>query len=109
MFIPGALDDEFHILDNAIDEFATSLEGFVGAERWFSDDRKTINAVYYFDSMETVHVFARFPRHLEAKENYQKWYDGYHVVISEVKATYGDGKIPHITSTSDRRLTKPSP
>ena len=109
MFISGDLDDEFHTLDKAIDEFAESLVGFVGVERWFSDDRKTKNAVYYFDSMDTVQLFARFPTHLEAKRKYQKWYDGYHVVVSEVKATYGDGKIPHITSTSDTGLAKPSP
>lgn len=41
--------------------------------------------------------FARFPTHQETKENYSQWYDGYKMVISEVQATYGDGKMDHIT------------
>jgi len=24
----------------------------------------------------------------------RRWYDGYRIVISEVKATYGDGRLP---------------
>lgn len=42
-------------------------------------------------------TFSRFPAHHEAKEKYAQWYDGYQVVISEVQATYGDGKMDHIT------------
>jgi len=47
--------------------------------------------------MEAVATFSRFPAHHEAKEKYAQWYDGYQVVISEVQATYGDGKMDHIT------------
>jgi hypothetical protein len=43
-------------------------------------------------------AFSRFPDHLEAKAGVQRWYDGYQVVISEVVASYGDGKIPSIAS-----------
>jgi hypothetical protein len=48
--------------------------------------------------MESVSLFARFPDHREAKDNYAKWYKGYQIVVSEVTASYGDGAIPHITS-----------
>ena len=48
--------------------------------------------------MESVSLFARFPDHREAKEKYAQWYDGYQIVISEVTASYGDGRIPHVTA-----------
>ena len=93
MFIPGELDAEFYALDGAIDDFARSLEGFVGVDRWFSEDGTTRNSVYYFREMETVTTFSNFPEHLEAKTKYARWYEGYQVVISEVTAHYGDGRL----------------
>jgi heme-degrading monooxygenase HmoA len=97
MFTPGTYDDEFHRLDQSIDAYAESLDGFLGVDRWFSADGRTKNSIYYWRDMESVSLFAKFPDHLEAKEKYSRWYDAYQVVISEVKASYGDGGIPHIT------------
>jgi hypothetical protein len=97
IFIPGTYDDEFHRLDASIDSYAASLEGYLGVDRWFSEDRGTKNSVYYFADMATVSVFAKFPDHLKAKEKYTRWYDGYQIVITEVKASYGDGRIDHIS------------
>ena len=34
-----------------------------------------------------------FPQHLEAKGQVQRWYEGYSIVVSEVTATYGDGRL----------------
>jgi hypothetical protein len=39
------------------------------------------------------------PKHLEAKAAYSKWPNGYQVVISQVMRVYGDGAIPHPTSS----------
>ena len=44
-------------------------------------------------------TFARFPDHVEAKGKVARWYEGYQVIISEVVATYGDGKIPTIAGS----------
>ena len=99
MFTPGALDDEFYRLDGEIDAFATSLVGYVGVDRWFSEDRTVRNSVYYFTDMATVKEFSAFPQHLEAKEKYAKWYDGYQIVISEVRANYGDGRLTTALNT----------
>lgn len=38
-------------------------------------------------------VPARFPEHRDAKGHVRRWYDGYRVVVSEIKAQYGDGSI----------------
>ena len=34
----------------------------------------------------------------KAKEQYQRWYDGYQIVVSEVTRSYGDGRLPHLTA-----------
>lgn len=94
-------DDEFHRLDAPIDDYAKSLEGYVGVDRWFSADGTVTNAIYYWRDRESVSRFAQFPDHLEAKEKYAQWYHGYQIVISEVKGTYADGRLPHITNRGD--------
>jgi heme-degrading monooxygenase HmoA len=100
IFRPGIYDEDFHRLNDSIDAYAHSLSGFIGVDRWFSEDKKTKNSIYYWADRESLDQFAKFPDHLEAKSQYSRWYDGYQIVISEVKASYGDGKIPHITNQS---------
>jgi heme-degrading monooxygenase HmoA len=96
IFKPGVYDEEFHRLDASIDEYALTLPGFFGVERWVSADGETKNSIYYFEDMATITKFARFEDHREAKSKVQNWYNGYQVIISEITATYGDGKIPTI-------------
>jgi heme-degrading monooxygenase HmoA len=98
IFKPGTYDEEFHRLDDAIEEFVQAMPGFLGVERWQSADGATKNSIYYFADKETLTEFSRYPDHLTAKAGVQRWYDGYEVVISEVVAAYGDGKIPSIAS-----------
>ena len=89
IFKPGVYDEEFHRLDESIDAYALTLEGFLGVERWVSPDGETKNSIYYFEDMETITKFARFEDHVEAKAKVDRWYESYRVEISEVKATYG--------------------
>lgn len=103
IFRPGTYDDEFHRLNDLIDEAARSTEGYLGAETWHSADGKTLNATYYWESQEALASFARNPHHLEAKKQYSKWYDGYHIVVSEVIRSYGDNTIPHLTPNDRQR------
>ena len=91
-------DEEFQRLDDAIADYARSLEGFVGSDTWFNSDSSQVNGVYFFETMEAVRTFAAFPQHRESKEKYAQWYGGYHVVIAEVQSTYGDGNFPHVTA-----------
>lgn len=94
VFRPGTYDDDFHRLDDQIDEYARSLPGFDHVETWQSTDGALVNAVYYFADKESLAALARFPQHQEAKGQVQRWYDGYRIVISEVTATYGDDRLP---------------
>lgn len=93
IFRPGTYDEDFHRLDAQIDAFARSLPGFDHTEKWLSPDGAVANAIYYFEDMASVRELARFPQHLEAKEQVDRWYDGYRIVVSEVTATYGDGRL----------------
>lgn len=36
--------------------------------------------------------------HTEAKASYDRWYDGYQVVVAEVRSVYGDGRLEHVTT-----------
>lgn len=98
IFKPGVYDERFHELDESIDAFALTLEGFLGVERWQSTDGTLKNSIYYFEDMETLKVFASFENHKIAKAEYAKWYQGYRVVIGEITAAYGDGKLSGIAS-----------
>lgn len=93
IFKPGTYDEEFHRLDAQIDEYARSLPGFVKVETWHAPEGGVINAMYYFEDQKSVAQLARLPQHREAKGHVQRWYDGYRIVLSEVTATYGDGRL----------------
>ena len=97
IFEPGRYDDQFYSLDRQIQEVAESLDGFLGRETWRSVDGKKVNAVYYWRDEKSLEVFSMHPKHLEAKRQYSNWYAGFHVVISKVQRSYGDGNIVHTT------------
>ncbi len=98
IFKPGAYDDEFHRLDKATEAVAKRTEGFLGSETWWSQDRSVLNAIYYWEDLKHLSDFAQAMTHKEAKANYDRWYDGYQVVVAEVRSVYGDGRIDHITT-----------
>ena len=106
IFRPGKYDDEFHRLNKLIDEAAQATDGYIGVESWKSPCGTTVNATYYWKSQESLQKFSRHPKHLEAKKQYQRWYDGYHIVISEVIRSYGDDNIDHFTP-NDRASRQP--
>lgn len=94
IFKPGTYDDDFHRLDADIDDYARSLAGFVRVEKWLSPEGDVVNAIYYFVDRESVSQLGRFPQHREAKDQVRRWYDGYRIVVSEISASYSDGRLP---------------
>ena len=97
IFKPGTYDDEFHRLNDLIDEAARNTEGYIGAETWRSADGEILNATYYWETLDALKTFSRNPHHLEAKKQYSRWYEGYQIVVSEIVKSYGDGAIDHFT------------
>ncbi|MEL6532039.1 MAG: DUF4188 domain-containing protein [Pseudomonadota bacterium] len=97
IFTETDLDETFFTLDALILEAAEATPGYIGKENWVSQDGGTRNSVYYWRDQKALAQFARHPKHLEAKRQYEKWYGGFHVVISEIKKSYGDGALAHLT------------
>ena len=103
IFRPGRYDDEFHRLNQLIDTAARETDGFIGTEAWRSADGKTLNATYYWESLEALQSFSRNANHLQAKKQYSRWYDGYHIVVAEIIRSYGDDSIAHPTPNVRRK------
>jgi heme-degrading monooxygenase HmoA len=99
VFKPGVYDDVFHKIDSEIEAYAESLEGFIGVERWVNGDGDIRNSVYYWRDMEAIKVFSRFEQHIDAKRRYKAWYQGYHIVISEIVSNYGDGGVASLATS----------
>ena len=94
---PGVYDAEFHRLNGLLESLARSLPAFRGVDSWQSADGRRKLAVYYWDSLEGLNEFSTHPTHKEAKRQYADWYNGYHIVVSEVVRSYGDGAFFHVT------------
>jgi heme-degrading monooxygenase HmoA len=97
IFEPGSYDVRFHALDAQIESAARANPGYLGRENWQSDDGTRFNATYYWTDLESLKIFSQNPQHLEAKRDYQRWYKGFHIVISQVIRSYGDGTLQHPT------------
>jgi heme-degrading monooxygenase HmoA len=97
IFEPGTYDDKFHELDALIEAAANATVGYLGFESWKSPDGLKSNAIYYWQTLESLKEFASHPKHLEAQRQYKRWYKGFHIVIAEVIRSYGDGALSHIT------------
>jgi heme-degrading monooxygenase HmoA len=102
LYRAGDYDAEFHRLNGIIDEVARASPGFIGTESWQGVDGLR-NATYYWRDLETLKAFSTHPAHQEAKRQYARWYSGYHIVISQVLRSYGDGAIAHITPNERKR------
>ncbi|WP_237072817.1 antibiotic biosynthesis monooxygenase family protein [Pseudaestuariivita rosea] len=100
IFTEKHLDDEFFKLDAMIEEAAIATPGFLGKESWIAADQSKRNSVYYWTDKDALDQFARHPLHLKAKRQYEKWYGGFHVVISQVTKSYGDSQFDHVTPNS---------
>ena len=97
IFTETNLTDAFFKLDGLIAKAAEATPGFIGKEGWVSPDGTKKNSIYYWEDHAALKAFSTHPLHLEAKQQYQKWYGGFHVVISEVTKSYGDGAFDHLT------------
>ena len=95
VFEPGEYDDEFHLLDGQIDDYASELSGFISVHRWVSPDGRLRNSIYFFKDMESVNALAKFPQHLVAKREVKRWYKSYQILVTEVTASYGDGNLTY--------------
>ena len=102
IFRPGTIDEEFHERNAEIGRRAAAVDGFLGEEAWQSPDGRLRQAVYFFATYEGLTTFVSDPAHRDAKARQARWYEGYHVIISRITDTYGDGRLPHATGDARR-------
>jgi len=94
-FAPGEYDDEFHRLDQAIAEAARAIPGYLGEEAWENPSNGLVSNVYYWQTLEALQQLMDHPVHREAKARQARWLKGYHVVVTQVLRSHGDGGIAH--------------
>jgi heme-degrading monooxygenase HmoA len=97
IFTETTLDEEFFHLDGLIAQAAEATPGFLGKENWVTADGTKKNSIYYWEDQAALKAFSSHPTHLDAKKQYENWYGGFHVVISKVVKSYGDGAFAHVT------------
>lgn len=102
IFRPGLLDDEFRRINDAVAEAARGIEGYAGEDAWSSDAAGLRMANYYWRTRDALDAFAAQAQHSAAKREQRRWYDGYHVIISKIVTTYGDGRLEHVTGDARR-------
>ena len=98
IFRPGTYDDDYDRLDAAISAIAAETEGYLGSEGWISKDGETKSAVYYWSDLKHLRDFAQHVTHREAKSQFPRWFEGYQVVVAEIRSVYGDGRLQHLTA-----------
>ena len=98
IFTPGEYDEDFFHLDRAIETYARSLDGFIKVEGWYSDDKKSKNSMYYFESHSVLEKLANLPAHIKAKGQVDRWYQDYRIEVFEVTEIYGKNA-PRILTT----------
>lgn len=101
IFKKGTYDDEFFRLDESIERANQANPEYLGKDSWENPSKGLTCVVYYYQSMKGVTDLKNIRDHKTAKANYQRWYDGYHVVLSEITGSYGDGTIEHPTPALD--------
>jgi heme-degrading monooxygenase HmoA len=107
-FAKGDYDDEFHQRDRAIADVARSIPGYLGEEAWENPSSGLISTVYYWETLAALQQLAEHTLHVAAKERQGRWLNGYHVTISQVLKSYGDGGISHpLAHTSGGPASRP--
>lgn len=94
-FVKGEWDADFYQLDEEIAKAAKALPGYLGEEAWENAAAGIISNVYYWNSLDALHQLINHPVHQKAKAAQARWLNGFHVVIAQVVASYGDGALSH--------------
>ncbi len=104
IFDKKQFDEEFYKLDKSIAESAKKTIGYLGEEAWENPETGRISNVYYWKTMDGLQELMKNPKHLEAKAAQSNWLNGYQIIISQVIRAYGDGGIPHPSSSFNNEI-----
>ncbi|MGP2471184.1 antibiotic biosynthesis monooxygenase family protein [Yersinia sp. 2540 StPb PI] len=81
-------DDEFYILDKGIEDYTTSIPGFIGMESYTDATSGRIINNYYWQSRSAMESLITHIAHTRAKSLSDRWIFGYQTVIAEIEGTH---------------------
>ncbi|QHM70209.1 antibiotic biosynthesis monooxygenase family protein [Mixta intestinalis] len=84
IFEKNEYDDEFYALDKKIEDYATSLPGFIGMESYHDVAGGRYINNYYWETREAMENLITNLDHKKAKESKKPWIAGYQTVIAEI-------------------------
>lgn len=91
-------DEDFYELEQEIANLAKQTVGYLGEDTWENADTGRIGTIYYWESMDGLQQLMKDQKHMADKISQFGWLNGYHIVVSRVLHTYGDGVISHPTT-----------
>jgi hypothetical protein len=83
IFGVGALDDDFHRINDEAAQRARQIPGFLGEEASHNEGTGLHAEVYYWTDMDALRQLVGIDAHRLAKSRYEEWLGAYRVVISE--------------------------
>ena len=90
IFEVGALDADFHRINDEVAQRARKIPGFLGEEAWHNEETGLHAEVYYWTDMDALRQLIGMDTHRLAKSRFGEWLGEYRVVISEVQSIYGN-------------------
>lgn len=94
IFEKSQYDDAFFRPDALIESFTKNLPGFIGMESVADTmSGRTINN-YYWRNREDMEKLMTNITHQQAKQQSQKWINGYQVIIAEIQGAHNNN-LPH--------------
>jgi len=86
-----AVDDGYSELNDELYAEALEFDGYIGAETLRNAEGFGVAVLYWRDG-ECIQKWARYAKHIRAKQmGKELWYDGYRVRIAVVEREYGMG------------------
>ena len=84
-----AIDDGYSELNDDLYQEALTFDGYIGAETLRNAEGYGV-AVLYWRDMESIQAWARYAKHIRAKQGGKdRWYEGYRVRIGKIEREYG--------------------
>lgn len=80
-------DDDFYKLDNWIEQYTASIDGFIGQESYTDVASGRIINNYYWQTREAMEMLINNLQHQQAKQQSHKWIAGYQTIIAEIEGS----------------------
>jgi len=81
-------DNDFYVLDQEIEAYATKITGFIGMESYTDAASGRIINNYYWQNRAAMESLITHFAHARAKSESDRWIAGYQTVIAEIEGSH---------------------